>query len=152
MTAILEGKEKEAQLVEIQNRIADLQQRLQSILGPGGIRIILPDLHAENGRIDAQKVADYIGIPLKRLSDGLGLRYGSVHRNPSAESLQDSLRPVKRTLELLYEFFGRQDTIRVWLNTPHPELGGKSALEVILEDKAIAVQTILENAFAGVPS
>lgn len=151
VAAILEGKKK-AQLVEIQTRIADLQQQLQSIVGGSGIRIILPELHADSGRIDAQKVADYIGIPLKRLSDGLSLRYGSVHRNPSAESLQDSLRPLKRTLELLYEFFGRQDAIRVWLNTPHPELGGKTALEVIVSNKAIAVQTILENAFAGVPS
>ena len=83
MTAILEGKKKEAQLVELQNRIADLQQQLQSILGAGGLRVILPDLHAENGRIDAQKVADYIGIPLKRLSDGLGLRYGSVQQSIS---------------------------------------------------------------------
>ena len=28
------------------------------------MRVILPDLHAENGRIDAQKVADYIEFPL----------------------------------------------------------------------------------------
>ena len=152
MSEILEGTKKETQLVELQSRIAELQQQLQSILGSGGLRVILPDLHAENGRIDAQKVADYIGIPLKRLSDGIGLRYGSVHRNPSAESLQDALWPVKRTLELLQEFFGRRETIRVWLNTPHPDLGGKTALEVILENKAVAVQTILENAFVGVPS
>ena len=152
MSEILEGTKKETQLVELQSRIAELQQQLQSILGSGGLRVILPDLHAENGRIDAQKVADYIGIPLKRLSDGIGLRYGSVHRNPSAEFLQDALWPVKRTLELLYEFFGRRETIRVWLNTPHPDLGGKTALEIILENKAVAVQTILENAFVGVPS
>jgi hypothetical protein len=152
VSEILEGTKKETQLVELQSRIAELQQQLQSILGSGGLRVILPDLHAENGRIDAQKVADYIGIPLKRLSDGIGLRYGSVHRNPSAEFLQDALWPVKRTLELLYEFFGRRETIRVWLNTPHPDLGGKTALEIILENKAVAVQTILENAFVGVPS
>jgi hypothetical protein len=152
VTAILEDTKKESQLVELQRRIAELQQQLQSILGSGGLRVILPDLHAENGRIDAQKVAGYIGIPLKRLSDGIGLRYGSVHRNPSAESLQDSLWPVKRTLELLHQFFGRQETVRVWLNTPHPDLGGKTALEIILKNKAVAVQTILENAFIGVPS
>jgi hypothetical protein len=152
VTAILEDTKKESQLVELQRRIAELQQQLQSILGSGGLRVILPDLHAENGRIDAQKVADYIGIPLKRLSDGIGLRYGSVHRNPSAESFQDSLWPVKRTMELLHQFFGRQETVRVWLNTPHPDLGGKTALEIILKNKAVAVQTILENAFIGVPS
>ena len=128
MTAILEDTKKESQLVELQRRIAELQQQLQSILGSGGLRVILPDLHAENGRIDAQKVAGYIGIPLKRLSDGIGLGYGSVHRNPSAESLQDSLWPVKRTLELLHQFFGRQETVRVWLNT-HQEFNPLARLD-----------------------
>jgi hypothetical protein len=45
-----------------------------------------------------------------------------------------------------------QETVRVWLNTSHPDLGGKTALEIILQNKAVAVQTILENAFVGVPS
>ena len=75
----------------------------------------------------------------------------AVHRNPSAASFQEALRPVKRSLELLHEFFGPAEAIRVWLNTPHPDLDGTTALETILEGKAFAVALILENAWNGVP-
>jgi len=52
-----------------------------------------------------------------------------VHRNPSAAGVQQAIRPVKRSLELLHEFFGPVEAIRAWLNTPHPDLDGTSALQ-----------------------
>jgi uncharacterized protein (DUF2384 family) len=41
---------------------------------------------------------------------------------------------------------------RAWLNSPHPDLGEKTPLEVILGGQADAVVTLLENAIAGLPS
>jgi hypothetical protein len=41
--------------------------------------------------------------------------------------------------------------VDVWLNTPHPDLNGSTALEVILSNNPKAVLRILENAAAGVP-
>jgi uncharacterized protein (DUF2384 family) len=41
---------------------------------------------------------------------------------------------------------------RAWLNSPHPDLGEKTPLEVIMTGRADAVVTLLENAIAGVPS
>lgn len=79
------------------------------------------------------------------------MNYKAVHRNPSATSFQKALRPVKRSLELLHEFFGTAEAIRAWLNTPHPDLDGSTALETILEGKGDAVGLILENAWNGVP-
>jgi hypothetical protein len=58
---------------------------------------------------------------------------------------------VKRSLELLHEFFGPKETIRIWLNTPHPALAGATSLETILEGKAFAVSRILGNAWNGTP-
>jgi hypothetical protein len=116
-------------------------------------KVILPELHdKQSGRIDAQKVAEFMAIPLKQLADGLRLNYKVMHRTPSAVIFQEALRPVKRSLELLHEFFGPVETIRVWLNTPHPSLDGTTALETILEGKAFAVVRILENAWNGLPS
>ena len=54
-------------------------------------------------------------------------------------------------MEILNEFFNRPETVRVWLNTSHPDLDGHTALEMILENNPIAVLRILENAAAGVP-
>jgi hypothetical protein len=92
-----------------------------------------------------------MGVPLKRLAEGLQLNYKAIHRNPSAEAIQSPLKPVKRSMEILNEFFNKPETVRVWLNTPHPDLDGHTALEMILADNPIAVLRILENAAAGVP-
>jgi hypothetical protein len=160
MPTLSRGKdtaEIRSQLSHLETDAARLQTHLlqiRTILGLEGTarpRVILAELHAPNGRIDAQKVADFMGVPLKRLAEGLELNYKSVHRNPSAESWQDALKPVKRSLEILNEFFGSVETIRVWLNTPHPLLDDRTALEAILEGKGFAVSRLLGNAWNGVP-
>lgn len=139
---------------ELQSQVVALQERLQTLLrGVGGIQVVLPELHDEaSGRIDAQKLAVYLGVPLKRLAEGLQLNYKAIHRNPAAETFQPALKPVKRSLEILHDFFHKPETVRVWLNTAHPDLGGRTALEMILANNANAVLRILENAAAGVPA
>ncbi len=142
-----------SQAADLQVQISAMQAKLQMILrGAGGLQIVLPELHDEaSGRIDAQRISVYMGIPLKRLAEGLHLNYKAVHRNPSAEVFQTALKPVKRCTEILHDFFQKPETVRVWLNTPHPDLGQYSALETILANNATAVVRILENAASGVP-
>jgi hypothetical protein len=156
MEAVLAQPQPEVreQAAELQNQLAALQEKFQTLLsGIGGFQVILPELHdAASGRIDAEKIATYTGVPLKRLAEGLQLNYKAVHRNPCAESFQPALRPVKRALEILHEFFQKPETIRVWLNTPHPDLDGHTALEMILANNTNAVLRILENAVAGLPA
>jgi hypothetical protein len=153
-TALLERRpEILERAAELQSQVAAMQEKLQTLLrGVGGLQVVLPELHDEtSGRIDAQKLAVYMGVPLKRLAEGLQLNYKAIHRNPSAEAIQPPLKPVKRSMEILNEFFNKPETVRVWLNTPHPDLDGHTALEMILADNPIAVLRILENAAAGVP-
>jgi hypothetical protein len=153
-TALLERRpEILERAAELQSQVAAMQEKLQTLLrGVGGLQVVLPKLHDEtSGRIDAQKLAVYMGVPLKRLAEGLQLNYKAIHRNPSAEAIQPPLKPVKRSMEILNEFFNKPETVRVWLNTPHPDLDGHTALEMILADNPIAVLRILENAAAGVP-
>ena len=115
-------------------------------------RVILPELHdPATGRIDAQKVADFLSVPLKALAEALGLNYKAVHRTPGAPAFQQKLRSVKRILELLDDFFGSPEIVRTWLNSPHPEFGGQSALHAMLAGDTDAVVLILENAWNGVP-
>jgi hypothetical protein len=119
---------------------------------PAVPRVVLPEIHADNGRIDAQKLAEFMAVPLKTLADGLRLNYKAIHRNPSGEAFQESLRPLKHALELLHESLRKREIIRAWLKTPHPMLDGKTALEVMLEGKAFAVERLLGNAWEGVVS
>jgi hypothetical protein len=139
--------------IKIRRMISDLERELAALEPVRKSRVILPELHdRKSGRIDARKVADFMGVPLKRLAEGLGLPYNGVHRNPSAAGYQKALQPVKRSLEILHEFFGPKETIRVWLNTPHAYLEGATALATILEGKAFAVDRLLGCAWEGVPA
>jgi len=141
-----------AEVASLRDEVFELRQGFGAAKVAEIPKIILPELHdGKTGRIDAREVADFMGVPLKQLSEGLGLNYKGVHRNPSASGFQEALRPVKRSLELLHEFFGPVESIRIWLNTPHPDLDGATALETILDGKAFAVNRILENAWNGVP-
>lgn len=145
-------KKTEARLDEIQEQIAKLQGELQAMRAAEPPKLILPQLHDKRtGRIDAQKVADFIAVPMKRLAEGLGLNYKAVHRDPSGAAFQEVLRPVKRTLEILAQAFKNDaPTIRAWLNTPHPMLDGSTSLEMILEGKAYAPERLLGNAWNGI--
>lgn len=153
-TRLLEAKpELLERAAELQSQVAVMQEKIQALLrGVGGLQVILPELHDEtSGRIEAQKLATYMGVPLKRLAEGLQLNYKAIHRNPSAEAFQPALKPVKRSAEILHDFFHKPETVRVWLNTSHPDLDGLTALEMILANNPNAVLRILENAAAGVP-
>lgn len=138
---------------ELQHKIIAMQEQLKSLFHTANkLQVTLPGLHDKaSGRIDAQKVATYMGVPLKRLSEGLQINYKAIHRNPSAETFQPQLKPVKRSLEILHDFFAKPETVRIWLNTGHPDLDGDTALDVILSNNPNAVLRILENAAAGVP-
>ncbi|MCF7765113.1 MAG: DUF2384 domain-containing protein [Verrucomicrobia bacterium] len=153
-TSLLEARpELLERAAELQSQVAVIQEKIQALLrGVGGLQVILPELHDEtSGRIDAQKLVTFMGVPLKRLAEGLQLNYKAIHRNPSAEAFQPALKPVKRSVEILHDFFHKPETVRVWLNTSHPDLDGHTALEMILANNPNAVLRILENAAVGVP-
>ena len=152
MPAILQRETAPHVESPVEDQINALEAKLRSLRQVAGVRVVLSELHDEGtGRIDAQKVAAYLGVPFKRFAEGLEINYKTAHRNPAAEAFQGALRPVKRSLEILDEFFRKPELARAWLNTPHPDLDGSTALETILENRAEAVRTILENALAGVP-
>jgi hypothetical protein len=97
-------------------------------------------------------VADYLGIPLKDLVRALDKKYASVYKTPAANSIQEGLRPVKRSLEILARFLGERPMILAWLNSNHDDLGMRTPIEVILEGHSEAIETLLENALAGIPT
>jgi len=120
------------------------------------LELPLPELRSErSGRIDAQAVADYLGVPLKRLAEVVGLKYAGLHKTPDSARAQAALRPVVRVLELANRAFGRTDRagemVRRWLNRPLHELEDESPLAVILAGEADSVESLLENALTGIP-
>jgi uncharacterized protein (DUF2384 family) len=118
-----------------------------------GFRAVpLPSLrHERSGRIDAQRVADYLGISLRQLCRALGLPYPRVHKTPDAVSLQAPIAPIVRILELADQAFGSREAVLMWLTRPLYELEDESPLAVILAGEGGAVETLLENVRAGIP-
>lgn len=115
--------------------------------------VALPELNdPATGRLDAHRIAEYLGVPLSQLAGALGQRYQTLHKTPAAPSVQAGLRPIKASLDMLAQVIGDQKTIRAWLNSPHPDLGMRVPLQVILEGHAGAVETLLANALEGIPS
>lgn len=145
----LELLKEQLQLLRLNRAVADARPTSM----PRSLTVALPQLHdADSGRIDAQKVAEYVGIPLKQLADAISASYPAVHKTPAAESLQEALRPIKRSLEILDQVIGNEATIRAWLRSSHPDLGKRTPLDVILAGRPRALHTLLENALSGIPS
>lgn len=115
--------------------------------------LTLQELHdPETGRLDAIRISEYLKVPLKQLAGALSKNYSSVHKTPSAPSLQPALCSIKRTLEILEQIFVDRPAVLAWLNSPHPDLGRRTPLDVIVQGYPDTVEDMLEAALAGTPS
>jgi Protein of unknown function (DUF2384) len=136
----------------IRSSAAAIRNRLEPRPALRAVDPPLPALRSgASGRLDAHRVADYMGIPLRRLATALGLPYAGVHKTPDAPRVQAPLAPIARVLELAAALLNSREAVRMWLNRPLRELAGESPLEVILAGEAGAVETLLANARAGIP-
>jgi CheY-like chemotaxis protein len=106
----------------------------------------------ESGRIDAKRIAEYLDVPLKKLAEPLRDNYKALHKSPAKSSVQEGLLPIERAIMLLEHQFRDRGKVRAWLNTPHPELGGRKALELVMKGHAATVADMLEAASAGIPT
>jgi CheY-like chemotaxis protein/uncharacterized protein (DUF2384 family) len=120
--------------------------------GQATIEVPLSDLHGPNGQLDAVAVANYLSIPLSKLAVALGINYTTLHKTPDSVVAQPPLVTIKRILVILSDMLGKRETVLAWLNSPHPDLGDRTPISVILEGHGRAVVSVLENALAGVPS
>lgn len=101
------------------------------------------------GRVDATRVAAYLGVPLAFLAKSLGRNYSTVAKTPAAESLQESLRDFKRVIEVLQHVLGGRTSVRIWMNTPHPDLGHKPPREIAETGNIGAVRRLLDSTLSG---
>lgn len=133
---------------------AELRMRVDSAVAERA-RLAMPPvvtaLHdPATGRIDAKKLADYLGIKLTELTEAIGGEYKAVFKTPASEPLQSALAPIHRTVMALHRYFGRRQESLAWLNTANPELEAKRPKDLVLEGKAEVVADMLEGALAGV--
>ncbi len=120
---------------------------------PGTLQVPLQELHdVRCGRLDTAKFAEYLDRPLKQIADAMGKNYSAVHKTPAAPDVQPFLQSLKTSLVILEDVFGNRPAILAWLNSPHPDLGQRTPLDVILLGHPNAVKNMLQAAIIGTPS
>jgi CheY-like chemotaxis protein len=111
------------------------------------------DLRSERGRLDAQRIADTLGVPLAELATALGVAYRTVHKTPDSEALQPRLAPFANVLAMLSDVFvGDRRRIRGWLREARSEFDGRAPLDALLTPgKAPAIEQFVARAWMGEP-
>ena len=151
-TSRLSWSEAEPAIHEAWDQASSLQARLQAPAF-GVPAIPLQQLNDPvTGRLDAARVADYLSVPLKQLSETLGRNYSTVHKTPTAPAIQETLRSIKRSLVILEDVLGSRSSALAWLNSPNPDLGQRTPIDVLLEGHAQVIEDMLEGALEGIPS
>lgn len=116
-------------------------------------RHVRADLHdPKSGRLDARRIAAYLRISLSSLAAATDRSIAAIHKAPAADSLQKPLAPVAQTISMLSEILQSKEHVRVWLHSPHPDLGNQIPMSLILDGHAKAVADMLAAALAGQPS
>ena len=111
---------------------------------------VLPELHDRaTGRLSASRIAEFLGVSLSSLSELSDLSLAGLHKSPASLSLQPVLVPIARSLTILMQLLGTRENVRTWMNSPHPDLGGRTPISVILEGKGRAVSDMLEASLGG---
>jgi DNA-binding response OmpR family regulator len=114
---------------------------------------VLVELHdPETGRLDAGRMAEFVGTPLSRFAKFSGVSAAALHKSPASTSVQPRLLPIARSLTILTQLLGSKANVLAWLNSPHPDLGSEQPLRLIIEGKAQVVADLLEATLAGQPS
>ena len=116
------------------------------------IAVPLPELRdPATGRLDARRIAEYLAISLRQLALSLGRPYGTVHKTPNAPGLQDALRPIARTLDILAQLGAERAAALAWLNAPQQALGQRPPLEFIARGSATTIANLLDDLLSGNP-
>ena len=113
---------------------------------------LMPELHnPESGRIDARRVAGFLGFSLTKLAKALGRSPQSVHKTPDSVRIQDRLGLFLRLAAGLKALFGSEGNARIWLNTPNHDLDNTRPLELIEQGNGEIVADLLEDSLLGHP-
>lgn len=74
-----------------------------------------------NGQLDAKKVADFFGLTVAEIARLVGRGVSTVHKTPSAPTLQESLRRFESVASGLLRLTGSDSRARMWLNASNPD-------------------------------
>lgn len=110
-------------------------------------------LRSESGRLDASRIAQALGVPLKKLAAAIGTGYTTVHKTPDSPALQAVLAPFANVVAMLDEVFGGDgQRVLAWLQVPQERLGNTTPRQAMLAPGGVAgVEQFVAGAWMGEP-
>ena len=112
--------------------------------------ITFRELHdVPSGKLDAAKIASTLGLSVTGFAKALGRPVATIHRSPASKGIQKDLGPIASVITTLNTVLSKPEYVRMWLNSPNPELGYETAMSYILAGKADRVRDLLNSALSG---
>ena len=109
------------------------------------------DLHAENGRLHAGKVANVFGLKDSEMAKALHISRQALFKTPDSRKIQKTLRDFERTARLRAVF--KDDVkFRAWLRMPLDSLEKEAPLDLLLNDEHRTVGDLAEDMLTGAPT
>lgn len=115
---------------------------------------VVPELlDPASGRVDAARVAAWLGVSLEDVAAVVGQPAGVVRADPTAPALQERLEDVAFVVGgLLNLLGGARELAFIWLNAPHPDLDSDSPLRVMRGGELAVVVDLIDDALSGAPA
>lgn len=111
----------------------------------------LRELYDQTGRVDFSAIARKLDEPTGRFALLTGLTANALRQNPTSERAQPQGRRLVRLLEHLNNSFGDWKDTMIWMRHAHPELEGRSPLEVIEAGLIEAIEGLANDLATGQP-
>ncbi|MBN9241391.1 MAG: DUF2384 domain-containing protein [Mesorhizobium sp.] len=101
--------------------------------------------------LSARRVAEHLGVTLTELAGLIGVARNTLTARTGARKVDAALSPVVRILAMASEMAGTEQRAAIWFkHQPIPGWAGKTAYDLVREDKADKVLAYLEAVRAGV--
>ncbi|PSM45816.1 hypothetical protein C7Y66_28370 [Chroococcidiopsis sp. CCALA 051] len=104
------------------------------------------------GRFDASRLAKALNLTTKEMADILHRTPRGLLKNPDSQQLQSEMvRIVQMIVQLRELLDGSMEYVRIWLRSPHPDLGGRTPLSYLIEGKPEVVEALIYAYEVGQP-
>jgi CheY-like chemotaxis protein len=114
-------------------------------------KLVVDELRSDSGRLDAKLVADMFDISIPILARVINAGEQALYKTPDAKSVQSKLLNFERIAWGLLKLTGSLKGLRIWLNTPNPELGKELPIDYIRDGHVEDVAAMVEDALLGHP-
>lgn len=114
--------------------------------------LVVDELRSESGRIDAKKVAEMFDISIPVVARVIDVGEQALYKTPDSRSIQSKMIEFERIAWSLLKLTGSVRGLRIWLNTPNPELDKELPIDYIKEGHVEDIAAMVEDVLLGHPS